>query len=125
MENTVIAASPLDITVSLEWTAPNVPNNDCRYNHCISETPFGRFLLTWKGWRKDDPEYGFDKTPWGVIEYHGWSTVEDAQEWAAQEMGRRIRACFKANAELRGASPLAGAASLSNDVLGAAAPERN
>ena len=29
------------------------------------------------------------------------------------------------NAELRGASPLAGAASLSNDVLGAAAPERN
>ena len=29
------------------------------------------------------------------------------------------------NAELRGASPLAGAASLSNDVLGADAPERN
>jgi hypothetical protein len=67
-------------------------------------TPFGRFLLTWKGW-KDEPSYGFDETPWGEVEYHGWNSVEEAQEWAAQEMERHIDKCFKANAELTGRGP--------------------
>lgn len=92
-----IAQGPVDRRVSLEWTDPSEPNDECNYNHTKAETPFGCFLLTWKGW-KNYPDYGFDETPWGEVEYHGWPTVEDAQEWASQEMGRRIAACFKANA---------------------------
>ena len=96
MENTGVTASQLDMTISLEWTEPIGPNNDCHYNHCVAETPFGRFLLSWKGW-KNDPVYEFDETPWGEVEYGAWTTVEDAQQWASQEMGRRIASCFKDN----------------------------
>lgn len=78
--------------MKLIWTDPSPPNEQCRYHHTIAETPFGRFLLTWKGW-KDYPDYGFDETPWGGIEYHGWSTVGDAQQWAGKEMDHRIALC--------------------------------
>ena len=76
-------------SIALEWTEPHSPNGDCMYNHSIAETAFGRFLLTWKGW-KDYPEYVFDETPWDSVECRGWATITDAQEWAAQEMARRI-----------------------------------
>ncbi len=95
-EKNPAVAGQVERRVSLEWAAPSEPNDECHYNHPKAETPFGRFLLTWKGW-KDSPEYGFDETPWGEGEYRGWATVEEAQEWAAQEMNRRIAACFKAN----------------------------
>jgi len=97
------ASGRVDRQVSLEWSEQRAPNADCHYNHVIADTPFGRFLLTWKGW-KDDPGYGFDETPWGEVEYHGWYAVEEAQEWAAKEMVRRIEACFKANVEGKGQS---------------------
>lgn len=79
--------------VSLTWSIPSPANKECPYNHTVAETPFGRFLLTWKGW-KDDPGYGFDETPWGEAEYHGWITVAEAQEWAAKEMARRCASCL-------------------------------
>lgn len=81
-------------TVYLEWSEQRKLNVDCRYNHCSAETPFGRFLLTWKSW-KDDPGFEFTETPWGEFECHGWSTVEAAKEWASQEMSRRISACLE------------------------------
>lgn len=95
-ETLIPAQGPVDRRVSLEWSEHRTPNSDCHYNHTVADTPFGRFLLAWKGW-KDYPAYGFDETPWGEVEYHGWDTVEEAQEWAEQEMARRIEACFKAN----------------------------
>ncbi len=98
-ETLIPAQGPVDRRVSLEWSEHRTPNDGCHYNHTKAETPFGPFLLTWKGW-KDYPAYGFDETPWGDVEYHDWNTVEEAQEWAAQEMGRRIDACLKANPEL-------------------------
>jgi hypothetical protein len=75
---------------SLIWNGPFPPNKECPYNHCFAETLFGRFLLTWKAW-KDDPNHGFDETPWGEVEYKGWNSVEEAQAWAAFEMERRCR----------------------------------
>jgi hypothetical protein len=77
----------------LTWADPSPPTPECHYNHTISETPFGRFLLTWKGW-KEYPDYGFDETPWGEGECKGWNSVEDAQEWASQEMQRRVKLCL-------------------------------
>ena len=75
----------------LDWSEPSSPNEHCSYTHSIAETPFGRFLLTWKGW-KESPDYGFDETPWDMAEYRGWSSVEEAQSWAGKEMARRIDA---------------------------------
>lgn len=79
--------------VRLVWSAPAPPNEECRYDHTRAETPFGIFLLIWKGWKEhDDP--GFDETPWGEVEYRGWKTIEEAQEWAESEMERRIKECL-------------------------------
>lgn len=86
--------------VRLAWSPPAPPCEECRYNHTRAATPFGPFLLTWKGWKEHDSP-GFDETPWGEVEYHGWNTVEDAQAWAESEMERRIKECL-ANDTLSG-----------------------
>lgn len=75
--------------MKLTWTEPSSPNNECHYNHTQANTPFGRFLLTWKGW-KDYQDFGFDETPWGEVVYLGWGSISEAQEWAEQEMHRRV-----------------------------------
>ncbi len=82
--------------VSLLWSPSAKANDQCRYNHSICETPFGRFLLTWKGWKTEpyDMGIGFDETPWGDAEYRGWTSVDEAQNWAAEEMSRRIALCL-------------------------------
>jgi hypothetical protein len=79
--------------IKLEWTENRPPRNGvCRYDHCIAETPFGRFLLTWKGWKTDwQYDLGFDETPWDGIEYHSWGSIDEAKQWAADEMEKRIR----------------------------------
>ncbi len=78
----------------LEWSPPAKSCEACPYDHTRAETAFGSFLLTWKSWKSgpgQDPGYGFDETPWGEAEYHGFDSVEDAQEWAAVELDRRLR----------------------------------
>lgn len=86
--------------VRLVWSDPAKPCEECRYDHTIAETPFGRFLLTWKSWKSEpwqDMGLGFDETPWGEVHYDGWNTVEDAQQWAEKEMTRRCAEFLKAN----------------------------
>lgn len=83
----------------LKWSPPAPGEEECRYDHTRAQTPFGNFLLTWKSWKSgpgQDPDYGFDETPWGDTEYQGWNSVEQAQEWAELEMQRRITMCFSA-----------------------------
>ena len=79
--------------VRLAWSAPAPSCEECRYDHTRAETPFGTFLLTWKGWKEYDSP-GFDETPWGEVVYNGWNTVEEAQAWAESEMERRIKECL-------------------------------
>jgi hypothetical protein len=83
----------LDLPVmSLVWS-DEPPNNDCRYNHAAAVTPFGRVLITWKGWR----EYVYptiDETPWG--EFGGsFSTVEEAKAAVQAEYTRRVLLCLQ------------------------------
>ncbi|WP_425401214.1 hypothetical protein [Algiphilus sp.] len=48
----------------LEWTEPQQPNDEFSYNHVTAQTPFGRFVITWKGWKEHDNPT-IDETPWG------------------------------------------------------------
>lgn len=84
----------MNAEIHIDWSKEIPPNDNCSYNHIQAITPFGELLLTWKGW-KDDPNYGFDKTPWGEVEYRGWDSPESAKKWAEEEMLRRIQICFK------------------------------
>ena len=45
--------------VRLAWSDPAPPDKQFSYNHTRAETPFGTFLLTWKGWKEYDSP-GFD-----------------------------------------------------------------
>lgn len=65
---------------ALVWTEEKKANEECSYNHTIAVTPFGRFLLSWKGWR-EVPYHGigFDETPWGDAWYDYWDTAEEAK----------------------------------------------
>jgi hypothetical protein len=79
--------------VKLFWTDNRPPSGECRYDHCIAETPFGRFLLTWKGWKADwQNNLGFDETPWDEVVYnHNCNSLEAAKQWAADELEKRIK----------------------------------
>lgn len=77
----------------LFWTEQRKPNNECSYDHCISETRFGRFLLTWKGW-KEHKGYAFDETPWGEFWCDGWDSIEEAKK-AAEDKFLEIVELFK------------------------------
>lgn len=46
----------------LNWSEERSANKEIYYNHVIAETPLGRFLVTWKGW-KDYPDFAIDETP--------------------------------------------------------------
>lgn len=81
-------------TLKLKWSEPSPPTSGCRYDHVTAETPFGRFLLTWKSW-KEAPSYGFDETPWNDLEYHGWQTIEEACAWAETELQSRLERTAK------------------------------
>ena len=73
----------------LAWTAERKPDGKCHYTHCIAETPFGRFLLTWKGW-KDDIDPVADETPWGEFFTPCAGTVAEAQAACEREYARRV-----------------------------------
>jgi hypothetical protein len=75
----------------LQWTDNMPPSEACRYDHCIAETPFGRFLITWKGWKEyDSPTV--DETPWGDW-YAAFNSVDDAKAACQQGMNERLTRC--------------------------------
>jgi hypothetical protein len=38
----------------LEWSDEMQSTKEIPYNHVIAQTPFGRILITWKGWKEHD-----------------------------------------------------------------------
>lgn len=78
----------------IEWTENRKPNKQCPYDHCIGETPFGNFLLTWKG-HKDEPDFDaslmFDETPWNDVWVDLWGGIEGAKRAAEERYLELIR----------------------------------
>jgi hypothetical protein len=72
----------------LSWSEERQPCEECRYNHCIAETPFGRFLISWKGW-EEHPAVTADETPFGDW-FECWSSVEEAKSGCQSEYNRRL-----------------------------------
>lgn len=97
MEQAPIASGPLEASVmALEWSVEHQPNDDCHYSHVLAETPFGRFLISWKGW-KDHDSPTIDETPWG--EFGGaFFGVDDAKAAAQAEYSRRVILCLRPSA---------------------------
>jgi hypothetical protein len=77
-------------SATLNWSEERQPCEECRYNHCIAETPFGRFLISWKGW-KDYPAVTVDEAPFGEW-FECWNSVEKAKSACQAEYNRRLAA---------------------------------
>jgi hypothetical protein len=84
------------VAAKLEWSKEREPCEECRYNHCIAETPFGRILISWKGW-KDYPQITPDEVPWGDSWFPVWSDLEEAKAECEAEYSRRIALSFEAS----------------------------
>lgn len=67
----------------LKWTEIRDPNNTAPYTHVLALTPFGRFLITWKGW-KDNDSPTVDETPWG-----DWDSAHDDLEEAKEHCEKK------------------------------------
>ena len=75
----------------IQWSKPSPPNGQCGYNHVYGDTPFGRFLITWKGW-KDDNGFTLDLSPCG--EFYSGETLEDVQQHAQEQLENSVSACL-------------------------------
>lgn len=40
----------------MNWSEIKEPNKEVSYNHVILESPLGKFVIDWKGW-KENPSY--------------------------------------------------------------------
>ena len=78
---------------ALTWSDPAPPQKDGpHYDHVIAQTPFGRFLITWKGWKDYDCPT-IDETPWG--EWGGVGRdLDEAKQIAEAEYRKRLRAAM-------------------------------
>jgi hypothetical protein len=72
----------------LSWSEERQPCEECRYNHCIAETPFGRFLISWGGW-EEDTAVTADETPFSDW-FERWNSVEEAKSGCQSEYNRRL-----------------------------------
>jgi hypothetical protein len=73
---------------SLQWSENKPPSEECRYDHCIAETPFGRFLITWKSWKQfDSPTV--DEAPWGIW-CVAFDSVDAAKAACQRELDERL-----------------------------------
>jgi len=66
------------------WKQYKCGENGISYDHSILNTPFGRFLITWKSW-KEYPSFDVDEWPFADI-----PTIHEASLEAAQEGCERL-----------------------------------
>jgi hypothetical protein len=79
----------------LAWSDEKPPQEEgCRYNHVTAETPFGRFLISWKGW-KTYPGYTIDEGPVACNFYTG-DSLEESKAEAQRLYSDALRAATRA-----------------------------
>jgi hypothetical protein len=75
----------------LEWSEPSPPNSQCGYHHTYADTPFGSFLITWKGWKEEDAPT-LDLSPCG--EFYCGATIDDVKQEAQKQFERAVMRCL-------------------------------
>jgi len=86
----LLALAEPEVFATLNWSEDRQPCEECRYNHCVAETPFGRFVVSWKGW-KDHSAVTVDEAPFGEW-FECWDSVEKAKSACQAEYNRRLAA---------------------------------
>jgi hypothetical protein len=81
----------------LTWSEERQPCEDCRYNHHLAETPFGRFVIAWKGWKELDAVTVYE-SPWDDL---SWLPIccnpDEAMAACEAEYRRRLLMALQGN----------------------------
>lgn len=84
-------SSESEMLGSIKWSETRNPDKECHYHHIIGQTPFGRIMITWKGW-KDDPWPTVDESPWGF--FNGGGDPESTKRMVESEYSKRLKAAI-------------------------------
>lgn len=81
-----LRSMPAEPVACIQWTLNG--NKTCGYDNWVGETPFGRILITWKGW-KEDPVACIEEFPgqWPNI----YGSPDEVKAGAEAEFIRRLR----------------------------------
>jgi hypothetical protein len=79
---------------SLVWSENFKPNDYCRYDHCIADTPFGEFLISWKSW-KDYPSFSIDEAPGDHDKYSCYFSLDAAKQECDDFWLKTLNNCLK------------------------------
>jgi hypothetical protein len=98
-ENSTITDDSSVMIKPLVWSTNRKPNEDCRYDHCIAETPFGRFVIGWRSWKieyREDfsvvehPLRKLGDTERNPYCFNTFWTLDEAKQAVQDEFERRI-----------------------------------
>lgn len=77
---------------ALVWSKPEKPNAECSYDHCMAETPWGKYQIEWKSW-KDYPSF-LVETPKGEILTQGDDNLDSAKQVAQNHFEASVAAAL-------------------------------
>lgn len=77
-------AQPEQEPVAIKWTLDG--DKTCGYNNWLGKTPFGRILITWKGWKKYH-DACVDEFPG---DFHAYGLPDEVKELCEAEFAKRI-----------------------------------
>lgn len=89
----------------LQWREPAPANEEIRYDHVIAQTPFGRILITWKGW-KSHSSYDVEEAPGqdlGVC--MSYNSLTEAKQKASEQYWERLRLAVMGEPQESSAAP--------------------
>jgi hypothetical protein len=91
-----IFPAPVHRLVGLQWEKPK-DHSQIAYDCIAAETPFGRILITWKGWKEPGNEgFSIDEFPGRIPDDYGWD-LEQTKRIAEQEWEKRVALCLQPN----------------------------
>lgn len=74
----------------LEWSEVQNPSQDVPYTHVIAQTPLGRIVLDWKGWKENSSPCG--TMPWG--EFVIGADLDHAKQLVQLAFNRVVIGCL-------------------------------
>ena len=87
----------------LVWSEPRPPTKEfpaSHYDNVYADTPFGRIMIEWKGWKERDTRVV--QFPWEELVGNLWlgcqavaHTLDEAKQKAQEDFAKRVNECLQ------------------------------
>ncbi len=86
----------------IKWSEERQPDKECMYNHVDGDTPLGKCVISWKGW-KDSPDFEIEFGVCGpghkAHTFFVGGTLETAKASAQRRFESLVKACLECEKE--------------------------